>query len=264
MTRFRATLSYDGTAYKGYQVQPAVPTIQGTVEDALEHILQHPAKVDAAGRTDAGVHASGQVIAFDAEWKHGNSALLRAVNSRLPEDIALQDITQQADFHPRFDALSRTYRYQLAVVEVRQPLLAKRAWQMQQEMDEHVMQRASQCLIGEHDFAAFGNPPQGNNTVRTLFRSAWYTEEMPFGTQYTYEVEATAFLHHMVRRLVGLQVAVSSGQISLDSFEQIFQSCDLSQNKWIAPPHGLTLTAVKYPPEGMRRDEYLKTQGQSI
>lgn len=264
MTRFRATLAYDGTAYKGFQIQPNTPTIQGTIEDALDYILKHPTRVNAAGRTDAGVHASGQVIAFDAEWKHGNEAFLRAINSRLPKDIALQDIRQQADFHPRFDALSRTYRYQLAVVEVRQPLLTKRAWQVQHDMDVVVMQRAATCLIGEHDFASFGNPPQGNNTVRTLFRSLWHIEEMPYGKQYVYEVEGTAFLHHMVRRLVGLQVVVASGQISLDKFEEVFQSRDLNQNKWIAPPYGLTFTEVKYPPEGMSRDEYLKTQRQNI
>jgi tRNA pseudouridine38-40 synthase len=262
MTRFRATLAYDGSAYNGYQIQPDVPTIQGTVEDALEQILNHPTRVDAAGRTDTGVHATGQVIAFDAEWNHMDDVLLRAVNSRLPEDIALQDITQQTQFHPRFDALSRTYRYQIAVVQVRQPLLTKRAWQMQHNLDDVVMQRAANYLLGEHDFAAFGNPPQGENTVRTVFRSAWQSEQMPYGKQYSYEVEATAFLHHMVRRIVGLQVAVGSGQINLDIFEAIVRSHNLSQNKWIAPPHGLTLIHVKYPPVGMSRDEYLKTQGQ--
>lgn len=261
MIRFRATLSYDGTAYKGYQVQPDTPTIQGTIEDALEYILRHPTRVNAAGRTDTGVHAIGQVITFDAVWKHGNEALLRAINSRLPKDIALQDIRQQAGFHPRYDALSRTYRYRLAVVEVRQPLLTKRAWQVQHDMDVVVMQGAATCLIGEHDFAAFGNPPQGNNTMRTLFRSVWQIEQMPYGKEYVYEVEATAFLHHMVRRLVGLQVVVGRGQISLDRFEKIFHSHDLNQNKWIAPPYGLTLTKVKYPPEGMSRDEYKKLKG---
>lgn len=262
MTRFRATLAYDGTAYYGYQIQPHSPTIQGELELALENILKQVTKVDAAGRTDTGVHATGQVIAFDAEWKHGNDTLLRAINARLPDDIALQDIRQQANFHPRFDALSRTYRYRVAVVQVRQPLLTKRAWQMQNKLDLTVMQQASKSLIGEHDFAAFGNPPQGINTVRTIFRSAWQAETMPYGMQYTYEVEATAFLHHMVRRLVGIQVAVASGKISQETFQDIFHSRDLSQNRWIAPPYGLKLTGVKYPPEGMTRDEYYNAQGQ--
>lgn len=264
MTRFRATLSYDGTAYNGYQIQPNAPTVQGKLEIALEKILGKPTRVDAAGRTDTGVHAIGQVIAFDAEWKHTSDGLLRAVNSKLPEDIALQDITQQSEFHPRFDALSRTYRYNIAVIDVRQPLLAKRAWQMRNQLDLVEMQSAAECLIGEHDFATFGNPPQGNNTVRTVFHSAWQSETRPYGKQVIYEVEATAFLHHMVRRLVGMQVAVGIGKINLEEFEAIFHSHDLHQNKWIAPPQGLTLTSVTYPPMGISRDEYLKALGQNI
>ncbi|MEO1162942.1 MAG: tRNA pseudouridine(38-40) synthase TruA [Chloroflexota bacterium] len=266
MTRFRATLAYDGTAYAGYQVQPDQPTVQGQLENALARILKTPTTVYAAGRTDTGVHATGQVIAFDAEWKHGDATLLKAVNSQLPDDIALQDITQQADFHPRFDALSRTYRYTVAVIDVRQPLLAKRAWQMQQPLDINLLQRAAMMLVGEHDFATFGQPPQGNNTVRHVFHSVWQQHSgadasLPY-TNYVYEVRATAFLYHMVRRMVGMQIAVGSGRITLDAFEQIFHNCDLSKAKWFAPPHGLSLTHVAYPPAGISRREYYQTKRQ--
>lgn len=264
MKRFRATLAYDGTAYFGYQIQPNVPTVQGKVEAVLQKFLQQPISTVAAGRTDTGVHATGQVIAFDAEWKHENEALLRAVNTKLPPDIALQDITEQPEFHPRFDALSRTYRYQIAVLDVRQPLLSKRAWQMQPNLDVVVMQAVADLLRGEHDFAAFGNPPQGNNTIRSVFRSEWQINVTSFGKQLIYIVEATAFLHHMVRRLVGIQVAVGRGNINLDTFKEIFHSQDLSKNKWIAPPQGLTLTEVKYPPMGISRDDYLKAHGQNM
>lgn len=264
MTRYRATLAYDGTAYNGYQVQPDVPTVQGIVEQAIESLLTQATRVTGAGRTDTGVHATGQVIAFDAEWKHSDQALLKAINVKLPRDIALQDITQQDGFHPRFDALSRTYRYHLAVVEVRQPLLLKRAWQVQQRLEIDVLQAVADLLIGEHDFAAFGNPPQGDNTVRTVFRSTWEQNRLPSGIHLVYEVEATAFLHHMVRRLVGLQVATATGRLALKEFEAIFRSCDLNRNKWVAPPYGLTLINVTYPPAGMSRDEYKKTQEQSI
>lgn len=247
MTRYRATLAYDGTAYYGYQRQPDKPTVQGRVEQALQTILGVPTTVYAAGRTDTGVHAIGQVIAFDATWKHDDATLLRAVNSRLPQDIALQDITQQEGFHPRFDALSRAYRYDVAVVDVRQPLLAKRAWQLQQSLDDAALQTTAERLLGEHDFAAFGNPPQGNNTVRHLYRSAWQHQPQRYGWLYTYTVEGTAFLHHMVRRLVGLQVAVAKGMVSLDTFDDIFHRADLARNKWMAPPQGLVLAQVRYP-----------------
>lgn len=260
MARYRATLAYDGSDYYGYQIQPDKPTVQGEVESALERIFGERIAVLAAGRTDTGVHAIGQVIAFDAEWKHNEATLLRALNANLPEDIALQDIQQDATFHPRFDALSRTYRYHVAVVEVRQPLLRKRAWQVQQQLDIAQMQRVADKLVGEHDFASFGNPPQGVNTVREVFRSVWQRETFDGGEWLIYEIEATAYLHHMVRRLVGIQVAVGAGRLEEDGFEAVFHSCDLSQCKWIAPPQGLTLLRVSYPPSGMRRDAYLQAQ----
>lgn len=247
MRRFRATLAYDGTAYFGYQRQPDVPTVQERVEQALSKILQTPTTVHAAGRTDTGVHATGQVIAFDALWKHDASTLLRAINAKLPDDIALQDIAEQADFHPRFDALSRTYRYDLAVLDVRQPLLAKRAWQMQSDLDERVLQQTARMLTGEHDFAAFGKPPQGTNTVRVVYESAWQIGTALPGISHSYSVTATAFLHHMVRRMVGMQVAAARGEISLAQFEDIFKSAHLARNHWIAPPQGLTFVEVRYP-----------------
>jgi tRNA pseudouridine38-40 synthase len=262
MRRYRARLAYDGTAYQGYQIQPNGPSVQAAVEAALERVFKQSIKTVAAGRTDTGVHATGQVIAFDAAWNHDDATLLKAINLYLPEDIALQDLVQQAGFHPRYDALSRTYRYTVAVVDVRQPLLAWRAWQMQSKLDVAAMQRAADLIIGEHDFAAFGNPPKGENTVRTVFRSVWQTELAPFGQFVSYEIEATAYLYHMVRRLVGNQVAVGAGRLSLEDFESLLRSQDLAQNKWIAPPHGLTLTGVSYPPAGMSREDYLKEQGQ--
>lgn len=178
MRRYRATLAYDGTAYFGFQRQPTHPTVQGRLEQALERVLGQPTGIFAAGRTDTGVHATGQVVAFDAVWKHDAATLMRAVNANLPDDIALQAITRHDGFHPRFDALSRTYRYQIAVLDVRQPLLAKRAWQLLSDLDEQALQRTAQMLIGEHDFAAFGQPPQGVNTVREIYRSAWQVTQL--------------------------------------------------------------------------------------
>jgi tRNA pseudouridine38-40 synthase len=262
MARYRATLAYDGSAYYGYQIQPDKPTVQGELEKALEKVFAERIMVLAAGRTDTGVHATGQVIAFDAEWKHDEATLLRALNANLPEDIALQDIQEQAAFHPRFDALSRTYRYHVAVVEVRQPLLMKRAWQMQQPLDIAWMQGIADELVGQHDFASFGNPPQGENTVREVFRSVWQQESFDGGEWFIYEIEATAYLQHMVRRIVGIQLAVGSGQLEKKQFESIFRSADLSQCKWIAPPQGLTLVEVRYPPSGLSRDAYLQAQEQ--
>lgn len=238
--RYRATVAYDGTAYLGFQRQAGdTPTIQGTLEQAVAAVTQQTAAVIGAGRTDTGVHALGQVIAFDVEWRHSDDALLRAINANLPDDIALQDIAQQPGFHPRFDASSRVYVYQLNQALHRQPLLRYRAWHVRGELDGAAMQQAADMLLGRHDFAAFGKPPQGENTVRTVFQSQWTHE-----TLWTYRIEADAFLQHMVRRIVGTLVDVGRGMMTLAQFEAAFKGAKLAGT--LAPPHGLTLTEVKY------------------
>src|SRR3954451_16689750 len=134
--RYRATLAYDGTAYQGFQRQASgIPSIQAAVEEAIAYVSGQQVMVSGAGRTDTGVHASGQVIAFDVEWAHKDQDLLRALNARLPQDIALQDICQQPGFHPRYDALSRLYRYRVLVAVQLQPLLRERVWQLRRSVD---------------------------------------------------------------------------------------------------------------------------------
>lgn len=247
MTRYRARLAYDGTAYSGYQRQAAgIRTVQGEVEATLARLFKQPVTVLAAGRTDAGVHARGQVIAFDATWRQDDDQLLRAINAGLPDDIALQAIRQQPGFHPRFDARSRTYRYEVLIAAVRQPLVRRRAWRKHQALDLIAMQTAAALLIGKHDFATFGKPPEGTNTVRELFRSIWQQEAVEAGQRLTYIIEGTAFLQHMVRRIVGMLVEVGSGRRSLQAFEDAFRAADLSQAGHLAPPHGLYLQSVQY------------------
>lgn len=245
--RYRARLAYDGTAYKGFQRQrEGIPTVQATVEAAITQVTRQSVTLVAAGRTDSGVHATGQVIAFDADWQHDDATLLRALNATLPDDIALQDLRQQAGFHPRYDARSRTYVYSVYQHPLRQPLLASRAWQITQPLDLAAMQDAAALLIGQHDFAAFGNPPHGTNTVRDLFRSEWEKQTYMDGWLFTYTVEATAFLQHMVRRLVGTLVEVGQKRLDITRFEQIFKRADLSQVRSIAPPQGLVFANVRY------------------
>ncbi len=251
MARFGAILSYDGTAYQGFQRQPEpTPTIQAEVECAIAAIARRAVRVTAAGRTDAGVHATGQVIAFDVSWKHTDQELLRAINSQLPRDIALQRVWRQAGFHPRFDARWRQYRYQIATVCARHPLLSRFVWQrIGESMDDASMREAAAICLGEHDFAAFGAAPQpeSNNTVRQVFISRWETRKEEFGTRYTYRIRGTAFLYHMVRRLVGTMVQVGEGKLTIRDFREIMLSKDLEQAKVLAPPQGLVLEEVGYP-----------------
>jgi tRNA pseudouridine38-40 synthase len=252
MTRYGATLAYDGTAYQGFQRQPVpTPTIQAAVEEAIAAVTGEPTGIIGAGRTDAGVHAAGQVIAFDVEWKHNADELLRAINSQLPLDIALQELWQQDGFHPRYDALWRQYAYRVATVKARHPLLNRQVWQLVGErLNLDCMREAAAICLGEHDFAAFGTAPQqgSSNTVRQVFLSHWEMETENYGAAYIYRIRGTAFLYHMVRRLVGTMVQIGRGLLSPEEFEDILSSREIERAKVLAPPNGLILEAVGYEP----------------
>jgi tRNA pseudouridine38-40 synthase len=251
MTRYRARLAYDGTAYHGFQRQAGgSPTIQAAVEQAIAAVTEQAATVFGAGRTDTGVHAAGQIIAFDVEWQHEDRALLRALNMALPQDIALQDITRQEGFHPRFDAVARVYKYTLLISDQRQPLLNRMAWRIQPPIDGTAMQEAASLLIGEHDFATFGKPPRGENTVRTVFRSEWQQSPKAPDERFemwNYTVEANAFLEHMVRRIVSALVNVGRGRWTVQDFRTAFERAELLKAMRLAPPQGLVLAQVLYP-----------------
>jgi len=246
MTRYRATVAYDGTAYEGFQRQAHANTVQGVLEAALYAVTQQTATVIGAGRTDAGVHAEGQVIAFEVAWRHETHKLLNALNAHLPDDIALQDLCVQDGFHPRFDAVSRRYRYSVLEAQHRQPLLRDRVWHVPESLDVDAMQSVAQALVGQHDFAAFGHPPQGSNTVRTVYTSRWIRSPQPYGALLVYTVEANAFLHHMVRRMVGVMVDVGRRRTTVEGALTIFNSRDIAQAKTLAPARGLILEAVRY------------------
>ncbi len=252
MTRYGALLAYDGTAYQGFQRQPMpTPTIQAEVEAALGRVCGCDVKIVAAGRTDAGVHAAGQVIAFDAAWRHSESDLQRAVNSQLPLDIALQSCWPAPGFHPRYDALWRHYAYRIRTPGAPNPLTARYEWQLAGvELDKAGMQAAAEQCLGERDFAAFGTAPQAgsSNTIRKVFESCWCEVETDYGETCIYRIRGTAFLYHMVRRLVGMMIMVGRSRLTVDEFAEILHSRDLQRAKHLAPPQGLTLEAVGYPP----------------
>jgi len=241
--RVRAVVAYDGTDYGGFQRQTNAPTVQAVVEAALTQVTQEAITVQAAGRTDAGVHAVGQVVAFNAAWRHELSDLLRALNAVLPADVAVQAVAEASpDFHPRYDARSRRYRYTLYNAPVRWPLARRYSLHLASPLDVAMMQRAAQALVGEHDFATFGKPPQGKITVRRVLVAEW-SGEPPW---LTFDVEANAFLHRMVRSIVGTLLQVGQGRMSVEKFVSVLASCDRSQSVPTALPHGLCLTEVKY------------------
>ena len=241
--RVKATVAYDGTDYRGFQRQVTGPTVQEALETALERITGTPVRVLAAGRTDAGVHAEGQVIAFETGWRHSLSDLQRAMNAVLPQDSAVRDLVQVAPgFHPRYDACSRRYRYTVFNAPVRSPLARRTSLHWREPLDLDAMRVAAALVIGEHDFAAFGRPTQGELTVRHVMEAVWIAE-LPW---LFFEIEANAFLFRMVRSIVGTLLQVGQGWLSPDGFGAILASRDRSRAGQTAPAHGLCLMQVKY------------------
>ncbi|HNS63329.1 MAG TPA: tRNA pseudouridine(38-40) synthase TruA [Anaerolineaceae bacterium] len=244
MERYQIILAYDGTGFQGFQRQEGDRTVQGEVEKALRQLGWLGGSILSAGRTDAGVHAAGQVIAVDLEWNHSTNALLQAMNANLPEDVAVRNVQITSDgFHPRYDAVRRTYHYHILVDPIRQPLKERYAWRIYPEVEVDRLHAAAQLLVGAHDFAAFGRPPKaGGSTTRQVFRAEWLAEE----GGWRFEVTANAFLYHMVRRMVYLQVMAALGQWSLERLQKGVERAE-PQLPGLAPPQGLVLMEVQYP-----------------
>jgi tRNA pseudouridine38-40 synthase len=244
LARFKALIEYDGTAYYGFQRQrEGQPTIQGEIEKALTHITRQPTTLIGAGRTDSGVHATGQVISFDASWKHDTDALQRAINANLPADIVVLQLNQvPSTFHPRFDARRRSYTYRILNRPVRSPVNRLYSWYVRQPLDVNSMNQAAYHLLGWHDFATFGQPPQGDNTRREVFQAEWYRDNEFI----CFDIQANAFLQRMVRSLVGSLKCVGDGTWTVEDFVSAFRSCDRSQSGTVAPPQGLYLVSVTY------------------
>jgi tRNA pseudouridine38-40 synthase len=238
-----AVIEYDGTDYLGFQWQAEGRTIQGEVERALAEVTRGETRVVGAGRTDAGVHARGQVISFVPRWKHSLPDLHRAMNALLPEDIVVHQMMWVADdFHPRFGAVSREYRYTILNQPLRSPLARRFAYYYPKPLDVEAMARAAKCLVGSHDFASFGRPPQGENTVRHVYQAECIRQD-PF---IYFDIAANAFLYRMVRNVVGTLLPVGTGELSLERFEEIQQARDRRKAGPPAPAHGLCLMRVNY------------------
>lgn len=243
---YRATVQYDGTRFYGFQRQRrGVPSVQAELEQALARLVEHPIRVLGAGRTDTGVHALGQVIGFTIEWpdKHGLTALQRALNANLPEDIVVSELVEaQPGFHPRFDARRRTYRYLILNAPVRQPLWRHRAWHVAKRMDLGQMNEAAALLVGVRDFATFGRPTVGESTVREVYSAMWRQEEQ----MAIFEICANGFLHRMVRSIVGSLKVVGCGKWSVGDFADALAAQERKRSATAAPAHGLYLISVEY------------------
>jgi tRNA pseudouridine38-40 synthase len=243
MARYQLILAYDGTDFSGFQRQGKTRTVQQVVEKALSELGWQEETILFAGRTDSGVHADGQVISFSLDWQHDNADLVNALNAQLPVDAAVRDITQvKADFHPRYDATSRRYVYCIYQLPNRNPLLDRYSWRVWPPLDAELLADAARTFIGRNDFSAFGRPMKpGSTTIREIVESQWV--KTPGGWEY--HVTANAFLYHMVRRLVFVQVEAARGNISLEDLAGGLQTGS-KLKPGLAPANGLRLDEVSF------------------
>jgi tRNA pseudouridine38-40 synthase len=242
--RFQVLLAYDGTDFYGSQFQKELRTVQGEVEKALRKIGWEEKSVKFAGRTDAGVHAKGQVIAFDLKWDHKEKELNQALNAVLPRDISAQMIKRiRHDFHPRYDAKSRKYQYTIFVSQIRNPLTERYQWRVWPELNLENMISATRDLIGIHDFGALGTPHKpGGSTTREVFQAAWMNE----GNKLVFEIEGNAFLYHMVRRIVMLLVKIGQKKEPVETIKKYLENPSGPPAQGLAPAHGLSLIEIRY------------------
>lgn len=245
MPRIALGLEYDGTAFSGWQRQAHAASVQAAVERAVSRIADAPVMVTCAGRTDAGVHATGQVVHFDCDRERPERAWVRGVNSHLPPSVGVRWAARPgAEFHARFSATARRYRYVLLSDPLRPVLRRDRVAWTWKPLRLEPMQAASGCLLGEHDFSAFRAVAcQAKHPVRTIHELSVTRQ----GDCLVLEIEANAFLHHMVRNIAGALLAVGAGERPVDWVAEILAGRDRTRAGITAPPGGLYLTAVRYP-----------------
>jgi tRNA pseudouridine38-40 synthase len=243
--RLGLIIEYEGTNYHGFQYQENAPSIQEQIEKSINGLTGETIRVKAAGRTDAGVHALGQVVAFDTESNHPPETFLKAMNHRLPYDIAVREAYSTGPaFDPRRHALSRIYRYTLVNSAVRSPMRRATASQVREKLDSDLMTQGAKLLEGIHDFARFAGPleRQGASTIRQVF--AFRVEKRE--DMISFEVEGSAFLPHQVRRMTGALVDLGRGFLSIEQLKQIIEGDEISVTSRSLPPQGLCLVQVKY------------------
>jgi tRNA pseudouridine38-40 synthase len=248
VTRYAFGIEYDGSGFKGWQRQTEQAcTVQAAVEEALSTVADHPVAVTCAGRTDAGVHATGQVIHFDTEAKRDLRGWLLGSNSNLPPSISAIWVREMPEtFHARFKATARQYRYVILNRDTRPALgRAELTW-IHRPLDAASMQAAASHLIGKHDFSAFRSVDcQAKQPVRTLKRLDVRRE----GERIVIDAVADGFLHHMVRNIAGVLLEVGQGKREPDWAREVLQGRDRNLGGVTAPAYGLTLVAVEYPAE---------------
>ena len=254
MRRLRFLVAYDGTGFHGWQVQPGLPTIQGTLEEIISGMEGRPVHVAGSGRTDAGVHAYAQVAAVSIENPIPPDNFRRAVNRLLPKAIRVSQVEEvHLDFHPQFHARRKTYEYRIYRDEICPPFDRNYVFHHPYPLNEAAMVEAAPLFEGEHDFTAFAasdDREEGFSRVRTIYRSALSRHE----AKLIYQVTGSGFLKHMVRNMVGTLLEVGKGNLSLaDLEERLTPGCGIRPGPSV-PPSGLFLLSVEYDEHAAHRE----------
>ena len=250
MRNLKLMLSYDGTDFSGWQVQPDAPTIQGTLASAIGRLTGENVLPQGSGRTDAGMHALAQVATFSTSSSVPSQNFTKALNDILPASIRILDVAEMPDgFHARKSARAKTYRYRIYREPICAPFLARYVWHFPYPLDEAEMSKSAALVEGEHDFTSFAavDPERGSenaevSNVRTIFSSAFERQ----GEELIYTVRGSGFLHHMVRNLVGTFILVGKGTLQPSDVARIIESRDRSAAGATAPASGLFLVNVEY------------------
>jgi tRNA pseudouridine38-40 synthase len=250
MRNLKLILSYDGTDFAGWQVQPHAETVQGTLASAIGRITGEKVLPQGSGRTDAGVHALAQVVTFVTESSVPTANFVKALNDILPPSVRVLEAEEvAADFHARKSARGKTYRYRIYRAAICPPFLARYVWHYPFPLDEPAVARAAALVEGEHDFTSFaavdserGREGAPASNIRRIFSSSWQRQD----DEFVYTVKGSGFLHHMVRNLVGTFIVVGKGTLQPEDVTRILTARDRSAAGATAPAGGLYLLNVEY------------------
>lgn len=249
---YKLIIAYDGTAYSGWQVQPNATSVQALIQDAIKTITRREVTLIGSGRTDAGVHALGQVAHFFCDLSLDLFRVIASINGLLPKDIRVLSIEEMPlTFHAQHNAIRKTYRYHLNLESFQNPFRRSYSWHVHGAINLDVLKEASQMFIGTHDFTSFANESYKGSAAKDPVRNLQHVNIMPEEGGVYLELTANGFLYKMVRNIVGTLVEIAAGKLPVKVIPEMFAAKDRRVAGQAAPPHGLFLVQVDYPESGL-------------